>query len=264
MTLTKREGEQKNLFWMCLLTFLTLLVAILLMREFLFQQLIQNGIRSYHKHMLLGIGANCFLIALSYFFIKENALFSIAGLGDSQAKNSKTLIFPLMYLVTLNLVLMDEVSAKFGMTSVVLLLIYCVSVGLSEELSVRGFLQSYLIKYFGESRIVHCIFASALIFGLLHLIKFDKGAFGELSQIGYAVFIGVMFGALLIVTKRIYPLVIIHTIADFTAKFDAVGRPIEKRVAESVSMESSILIVMLVAPCLLYALFLIRRYGLRV
>ena len=45
---------------------------------------------------------------------------------------------------------------------------------------------------------------------------------------------------------------------------DAVGRPIEKRVAESVSMESSILIVMLVAPCLLYALFLIRRYGLRV
>ena len=65
MTLTKTEGEQKNLFWMCLLTFLTLLVAILLMREFLFQQLIQNEIRSYHKHMLLGIGANCFLIALS-------------------------------------------------------------------------------------------------------------------------------------------------------------------------------------------------------
>ena len=86
-----------------------------------------------------------------------------------------------MYLVTLNLVLMDEVNAKFGMTSVVLLLIYCVSVGLSEELSVRGFLQSYLIKYFGESRIVHCTFASALIFGLLHLIKFDKGSFGELS-----------------------------------------------------------------------------------
>jgi len=59
-------------------------------------------------------------------------------------------------------------------------------------------------------------------------------------------------------------LVIIHTIADFTAKFDVVGRPIEKRVVESVSMESSILIVMLVVPCLLYALFLTRRYGLRV
>jgi uncharacterized protein len=82
-------------------------------------------------------------------------------------------------------------------------------------------------------------------FWLLHLIKFDEGAFGELSQIGYAVFIDVMFGALLIVTKRIYPLVTIQTIADFTANFDAVGRPFEKRVPESVSMESSILIVML-------------------
>ena len=107
------------------------------MREFLFQQLIQNGISSYHKHMLLGVGANCFLIALSYFFMK-NALCSITGLGNSQVKYSKTLISPLMYLVTLNFVLMDEVSAEFGMISVVLLLNYCVSVGLSEELSVWG------------------------------------------------------------------------------------------------------------------------------
>ena len=83
-----------------------------------------------------------------------NALFSIDGLGDSQIKTSKTLIFTLVYLVTLNLVLMDKVSAKFGMTSVVLLWIYCVSASLSKELSVRGFRQSYSIKYFGESRIV--------------------------------------------------------------------------------------------------------------
>ena len=52
MALNKTDGEWKNVFWVCLLTFMTLLVAILLMREVLFQQLIQNGIRSYHKHIL--------------------------------------------------------------------------------------------------------------------------------------------------------------------------------------------------------------------
>lgn len=254
----------KQQFWNQLIFFVIALLLILLIREYFSHQLIENGIESYQTHTFLGIGANLILILVSYLFIKKNGLTKIAGIKGTKLKKWYLLIFPLVYLVLLNTLIMDDVNMDFLIPNILILLIYSISIGFAEELSIRGFLQSHLINHFGKTKmnIVLSVFASALFFGFIHLMNFDKGIYGELSQICFATFIGVMFGFLLVITKRIYPLIIIHAVIDFVAKLDSTGLPIKEKISESMSVENAIFIALLALPCLLYGIFLMKKYRL--
>jgi len=255
---------KKKQFWNQLILFVIALLLILLTREYFSHLLIENGIRSYQTHTFLSIGTNIILILISYFFIKKNGLTKFAGIKGTNLKKWYLLIFPLIYLVLLNVFLMDDVNTDFLFPNILILLIYSISIGFSEELSIRGFLQSHLINHFGKTKknIVLSIFASALFFGFIHLMNFDKGMYGELSQICFATFIGVMFGVLLVITKRIYPLIIIHTVIDFVAKLDSTGLPIKEKISNSMSIEDAIYIALLALPCLIYGIFLMKKHQL--
>jgi len=226
---TKTHGRDPQ-FWSHLIIFLLVVICILLVREYFSRQLLVRRVDSYQMHAVLAITANIFLALFAYFLIKQNNLFRLAGLRSVELRKWYLLIFPLVYLVGINLVLMDDIKIGAPFSAFVLLLINCVSIGVSEELSMRGFLQSHLINRFGEQRLVACVFMSALLFGLIHLIKFDKGIYGEISQIAYATFIGVMFGS--------------------------------PKASQFVSLENAIFITLLGAPCLLYAMYLMKKFEL--
>ncbi len=81
-----------------------------------------------------------------------------------------------------------------------------------------------------------------------------------MAQLLYATFIGLMFGILLLVTKKIYPLIIVHALVDFSADFGEAGMPVLQKVVDTASLENAILIVLLTSPCLIYALVLMARY----
>ena len=254
----------KSKFWNQLAIFIIALLAILSVREYFSHQLIEKGIDSYQTHTFLSIGANLILILLSYFLIKKNGLIKIAGLKGTKLEKVYLLIFPLVFLVLLNVFLMDNINTDILIPNILVLLIYSISIGFAEELSIRGFLQSHLIHHFGKTKknIILSVFASALFFGAIHLMNFDKGIYGELSQVCFATFIGVMFGFLLVITKRIYPLIIIHAIIDFVAKLDSTGIPIKEKINQSMSVENSVFIVLLALPCLIYGIFLMKKYKL--
>ena len=71
-----------------------------------------------------------------------------------------------------------------------------------------------------------------------------------------------MFGFLLVITKRIYPIIIVHAIIDFVAKLDSTGIPIKEKISESMSIENAIFIGLLALPCFLYGIFLMKKYEL--
>ena len=254
----------KKQFWKQTGIFVIILLLIIAAREYSAYQLIAHGIVSYQVHMLLGIGANIILSVVSFLFIKKHGLLSIAGIQGTKLTKWSLLLFP-FYLVLLNISTIDALPQHIGILNILILIVYSISIGVAEELSIRGFLQSYFIKNFGTSKkaIVQSIFAAALFFGLIHLLNFDKGIYGELSQVFFALFIGLLFGVLLVITKRIYPLIILHTIIDFFGKLDATGLPIKEKVGTPMVLENAIFISVLALPCLAYALVLLKRNELK-
>lgn len=252
----------KSKFWNQLLLFVIVLLIVLIGKEYFIKLLIQKEIVSYQIHTLLYIGSNLLIVLVSILLIQKNELSEIAGIKNTKLKKKYFLIFPVVYLVLLNVLLMDEINREFLVPNIILFVIYSLSIGFAEELSIRGFLQSHLIKHFGSTKkgIIMSVLISSLFFGLLHTIKFDKGIYGELSQVGYATFIGIMFGMLLVITRRIYPLIIIHAIVDFVGDFDTIGVSMKNTTINSISFENAILITLLVLPCLLYGIFMMKKY----
>lgn len=241
--------------------FLVLVVGLVLIREYLVKILLERNMNDYNWHLLLGTGINLILICVSYYFIKANGLLGTAGLTNQNTARKQVLVFPLLYLLTLNALFMDDLYENVRWIHIVVLFLYCLSVGISEELSFRGFVQSMVLKYSSGTRkgIAVAIVLSSLLFGLIHLIKFNKGVYGEISQVVIACCIGMLFGVLLIITKRIYPLIAIHTLIDFVAKLDKAGIPAHKTITDPTSLENSLLSILLVSPCLIYSLFLLKR-----
>lgn len=252
----------KSKFWNQLILFMIVLITILIGKQYIIKLLIQKEIVSYQIHTLLNIGSNLLIVLLSVLLIQKNELSEIAAIKNIRLKKKYFLIFPVVYLVLLNGLLMDEINRELIVPNIILFVIYSLSIGFAEELSIRGFLQSHFIWHFGFTKksIVVSVLISSLFFGLLHIIKFDKGVYGELSQVGYATFIGIMFGMLLLITRRIYPLIIIHAIVDFVGDFDTIGISMKKTISESISLEDAILITLLVSPCLLYGIFMMKKY----
>lgn len=249
-------------FWSQLSLFAVTFIAILMLREFSTHLLLQNGIHDYQIHTAVSIAANILLVLISIVLINQNGLRDIAGLGKVKTEKWYLLLFPLIYLVGLNLLISDDPSSEATTVTIGIFLIYCLSIGFAEELTIRGFLQSFLIKHFGNTKkgILSAVILASLFFGLVHLIKFDSGLYGEIAQLAFASFIGLMFGIVLVLTKRIYPLIIIHAIIDLFADLDEVGMPIQEKVAEAGSLENALLIILLTSPCLIYALVLMVRY----
>ncbi|SHE98831.1 hypothetical protein SAMN03080594_102257 [Arenibacter palladensis] len=253
----------KTKFWNQLIQFTIVILGVLFLREYLKEQLIENKVMDYGTLMILDVCANLVLIVFSVYLIKKNELVKLAGLEKGRIEKGILLIFPLVYLVLLNLVFLDDIITSDNLfTNCSILAIYAISIGFAEEFSIRGFLQALLIKHFGGApkKVNIAVFVSALFFGLVHLVKFDKGIYGELSQVAFATFIGFMFGMLLLITKRLYPIIAIHTIIDFVAKMDTLGTPNEEKFTELMSLTNALLIAILVLPCFFYGIFLMKRY----
>lgn len=200
---------------------------------------------------------------ISFWLIKRYHLLKLSGLGSLKLKNWYLLIFPL-YLLIITAPEPGEIDFasipiyKFG-----ILLLYVISIGFAEEYMMRGFMQSFLLKHFGGYKrgIYFSVIGTGVLFGILHLLKFDKGLYGEIAQVLYATFIGTMFGALLLRINRIWPLVMLHALIDFINTFSKIEREeINLTTTYSItSMEDAAILVLAVLPCFVYGIILLRR-----
>jgi|GEM_PF-927238 len=241
--------------------FLLLVVAIISSRYFLIQEAIANGYTDYSHGLLINIAINLLLISVALLFINKHKLHDLGGIGKFPIKKAY-LAIPVLYVAVINLMSLGSLEfSSLAAYHIILFIIFCLSIGYSEELAMRSFLQSFLLKHNHNSKkdIVKMVVLAAFIFGVLHLIKFDKGLWGELTQVLYATFLGVVFGALVLVTNRIWPSVVVHALIDIFAKFDDVGKELTISTASSYSWTGALLIALLILPCLFYGFYLLKR-----
>ncbi len=246
---------------------LLLLTGFVLLNSFR-NQLIQffaiNGEINVSTKYFIVATFNIFFAVVSFYLIKKYKLVDLAGLGKQKLKNWFLLLFPL-YIVLINWPEQGEINFESISTiNYIALLVWCLSVGFSEELMMRGFIQSLFLKKFAttKKRLVLSVLGAAFIFGILHLVRFDKGLYGEITQVLYATFIGTMFGALLLRTNKIWPLIILHGLIDFIGnleKFQANTTSIAVTTNKSQAIGDSIVIVLVLLPCFIYGLLLLRK-----
>lgn len=240
----------------------TIFIGIVLsINRFIKGYLFENEITDYKSHLLVKTFTNIILASVSFLVAKKLNLLELGGLTNIKPKKLWLTIFPLVFLTLLNGLFLDTIP-NYDSLDMIVLAIYCLGIGFAEELSLRGVLLPLISRYFGDDRKaqIKAVFISALIFGLLHLLKFDKGIYGEISQVFYATFIGVMFGAVLLVIKRVYPLIIIHAAIDFVAKLDAINLPAKETVSNPMDLVSALVTTIVTIPCLIYGMFVIKKY----
>ena len=100
----------------------------------------------FNNHLLKTIVNSClsivFILMISKSHFKENV-----GLTKGSFFRFDLLVIPLFYGVLINL-LFFEFEGVLEVRYIISLLVYTISVGLIEELSLRGLIQNYLIDYF--------------------------------------------------------------------------------------------------------------------
>lgn len=120
--------------------------------------------------------------------------------------------FPLIGLATGNAYLTDPPMG------VVMVVLYCLAVGLFEEFAFRGlfFLMVLDGRYQTRKQIFLTTALSCAVFGLVHLVNLAVGAgIGPtLLQVGYSFLIGGMCAIVLLKTANIWMCVLLHTVYD--------------------------------------------------
>jgi membrane protease YdiL (CAAX protease family) len=142
------------------------------------------------------------------------------------------------------------------------------SIGLSEELLVRGVILGMLLLKWGNTKkgIYISVIVSSAIFGSGHicnLIANPSFLVATLSQIVYATSIGIFFAACVLRSKTIWPMIIFHAAFDFAGELQliAVGGGIEvaNQITASTNLREALISILLCSILAIYGFFILRK-----
>lgn len=140
-----------------------------------------------------------------------------------------------------------------------------VSVGLIEEILIRGLVLPLMLRQWGAAKggVYKAVLVSSAIFGLAHMANLVMGRRDLLStsaQITYALFFGVFFAALVLRNRSIWPAIFCHFLFDWAGNFKAVTVGyVYTRVKPAITMEDALFTVAIFLPLLLIGLFYLRK-----
>lgn len=123
----------------------------------------------------------------------------------------------LNYLLTLIAValsgLTGGINLSGGIGYIFACLLYVLAIALSEELFFRGIICS-ILKEKGSTR---AILISAALFGVCHVLQAigNPDLIGTILAICFAFFYGIAFAQIFLITKSIFPGILIHALHDF-------------------------------------------------
>ncbi len=207
---------------------------------------------------------NLVIIILAIIAIKKLKLVELSGLSKHIKLQNKFLILIPLYLVLIGVLSLSGIGlSSVSAFDMILLSLAMLSVGFVEEFIFRGILQSVFLKKYSHKKngILISIFIPAALFGGLHLLNLNASNIAaSISQSVYAFFIGVSFGAILLKTGKLMPLVVIHGLIDIVFSIPMLlndnamtGELEQQNIGEAIG---SMLVVL---PLFVVGLFIIRK-----
>ena len=154
------------------------------------------------------------ITALAIITIRKLKLQAISGLVNHNYSNYWMLLLPFVFPGILFFINLR--ADCFGMDlSFFISLALTLVLGLWEELVFRGIIFSYLLKKHKKSFHIP-ILISSLVFGIGHSINVSMSSpVSVLNQVIYAIFMGLLFAALLVRTRNIWLCGLMHGLLNF-------------------------------------------------
>jgi len=157
--------------------------------------------------MLLGTAAIVFLIRMQWG--------QDAGLGGQPWRKRWWLApLPMLAIVVINLLGVNWPELVFTPTATAGWLGYNLSVGLFEEMLLRGICFCLLVQAWQQRKggLLLAAVAQGAIFGLLHLINLAHApVLDTVSQTVYATLLGIGFAGMTVYCRSIWPAIFVHT-----------------------------------------------------
>lgn len=175
--------------------------------------------------------------------------------------------WPLVLFALLNA--SDAFGGSMGLVflqpmTLVLLLLY-VSTGFLEEVLFRGLVLGLLLGRTDQDRKARlgAVLLMSAFFALAHIANLVTGRYtllAALTQVCFAFFFGVFFGAIALRSGSLVPGIILHTIVDFAGNLRALvpGALPHHELVQTRTLASAAISVAITLPLLLYGLFLLR------
>lgn len=141
----------------------------------------------------------------------------------SSLKYAGVLLFIIAILFISNI--SGVIGARPG--NIINVILYCILIGISEELLCRGWVQNSFLKRYGKSKkgaFISIILAS-LVFGSMHITNYFAGnTFLEtVAQVLQTTSLGFLFGVIYYKSGNIWTSIILHAIYDFSIMISEVG-----------------------------------------
>ncbi len=160
------------------------------------------------------------ILALIIFFFLKKENFGITDIFSYKLPCKIYYLFPAIISMILYIVFRHEVFVsiiRFDVYVVFLILSATYMAAFTEELIFRGYILNLLIK--NKLSVKKGILISAVLFSSLHLLNILRyEIWALLNQLIFAFFVGLLFGALFILTKNIMIPTIMHFIFNIPAR----------------------------------------------
>ena len=153
-------------------------------------------------------------------------------------------------------------ALSYNFTDVCGLLIYCITIGIAEELLCRGWLLTEFIERYGYDykHVKLSILLSAVVFGCMHItnVFYGQTLFETFTQIIQTLGIGFLLGTVFYRTRNIWSVIFIHAFYDFSLMLSDIA-PFKVCTGETDSSVHSLIISIL----LLVIYIVLGEYNLR-
>jgi uncharacterized protein len=165
-------------------------------------------------------------IALCTVFLKKINMLGSVNFHPNKVSFPLYLLIPFIFPMVLAIPSLLKVHIHdFLIDSIWVSILSIILMALAEEFLIRGVVLSLLIKRLGERNLIKSVILSALLFSILHLINLYRWNMASVFiQMIIAFYFGVFFGALMLKTKNILFLGLIHGMINIFFNLDSVLR----------------------------------------
>lgn len=168
------------------------------------------------------------IVLFSIVLINKFSLNQIAGTKLFFIRKPLLLIVPFIYPMLLAIPNFSKFNFS-NLTTVgfIIMIMAIMSKAFAEEFCFRGLIQSYLIKKYANRFSIYIIIQiSAIVFALMHTINLVRYSYVDvISQVIFAFYFGVFFGAMLLHIRNVLLIGIIHGCVNFAFNITLLNNP---------------------------------------